>query len=60
MITTVTPQGRVTIPKSIRDVVGMKPGDKVVVRVIAPGKIHIRPMKTATKGRPKSKRQEQT
>jgi AbrB family looped-hinge helix DNA binding protein len=41
MTTTVTSKGQVTLPKKIRDVAGIKPGDKVEVRNTASGGIFI-------------------
>ena len=37
MATTVTVKGQVTIPKKVRDAAGIKPGDRVEVRVRAGG-----------------------
>jgi AbrB family looped-hinge helix DNA binding protein len=37
MATTVTVKGQVTIPKDVRDAMGIKPGDKVEVRATASG-----------------------
>ena len=39
MTTTVTVKGQVTLPKSVRDAVGIKPGDRVEVRATASGAI---------------------
>jgi AbrB family looped-hinge helix DNA binding protein len=41
MITEVLSNGRVTIPKSVRDAAGIKPGDKVMVRATASGGIYV-------------------
>jgi AbrB family looped-hinge helix DNA binding protein len=41
MTTTMTIKGQVTIPKDIRDAVGIKPGDKLVVRATASGGIYL-------------------
>ena len=41
MTTTVTVKGQVTLPKKVRDAVGIKPGDKVEVRATAAGGIII-------------------
>ena len=41
MIMTITTKGRVTIPKKVRDAVGLKPGDKVEVRATASGGVYI-------------------
>jgi antitoxin PrlF len=37
MTTTVTVKGQVTIPKKVRDAVGIKPGDEVEVRATVGG-----------------------
>jgi antitoxin PrlF len=41
MATTVTVKGQVTLPKSVRDAVGIKPGDRVEVRATASGSVVI-------------------
>jgi antitoxin PrlF len=41
MMTTVTSKGQVTIPKSVREAAGIKPGDKVVVRATASGGVYV-------------------
>ena len=41
MTTTITIKGQVTLPKSVRDAVGLKPGDKVDVRATASGGVYI-------------------
>jgi antitoxin PrlF len=41
MATTSTVKGRVTLPKKVRDAVGLKPGDKVEVRATASGGVYI-------------------
>jgi len=41
MSTTVTVKGQVTLPKSVRDAVGIKPGDRVEVRATASGGVLI-------------------
>jgi AbrB family looped-hinge helix DNA binding protein len=41
MTTTVTVKGQVTLPKKVRDAVGIKPGDKVEVRATASGGVYI-------------------
>jgi antitoxin PrlF len=41
--TTVTSKGQVTIPKSVRKAVGLKPGDKVIVRATASGGVYVGP-----------------
>jgi antitoxin PrlF len=39
--TTVTVKGQVTIPKSVREAAGIKPGDEVQVRATASGGVYI-------------------
>jgi antitoxin PrlF len=41
MTTTITVKGQVTLPKTVRDAVGLKPGDKVEVRATASGGVYI-------------------
>jgi len=41
MTTTITVKGQVTLPKSVREAVGLKPGDKVEVRATASGGVYI-------------------
>jgi len=41
MTTTVTVKGQVTLPKDVRDAVGIVPGDRVEVRATASGAIII-------------------
>jgi antitoxin PrlF len=41
MTTTVTIKGQVTLPKSVRDATGIKPGDRVQVRATASGAVLI-------------------
>ena len=41
MTTTMTVKGQVTIPKEVREAVGIKPGDKLDVRATASGGIYI-------------------
>jgi antitoxin PrlF len=40
-MTTITVKGQVTLPKKIREAVGLKPGDKVEIRATASGGIFI-------------------
>jgi antitoxin PrlF len=41
MTTTVTVKGQVTLPKKVRDAVGIQPGDRVEVRATAAGGVII-------------------
>jgi antitoxin PrlF len=41
MTTTITVKGQVTLPKKVRDAVGLKPGDVVDVRATASGGVYI-------------------
>lgn len=43
-IATITSKGQLTIPKSVRDALHLRPGDKVAIRV-ADGKAELRPQK---------------
>ena len=40
-MTTITQKGQVTLPKQVRDAVGLKPGDRVEVRATASGGVFI-------------------
>ena len=40
-MTTITQKGQVTLPKRVRDAVGLKPGDRVEVRATASGGVYI-------------------
>jgi len=37
----ISPRGQVTLPKSVRDAVGLKPGDEVEARATASGGVYI-------------------
>ena len=52
MATTVTSKGQVTIPKSVRDALGIKPGSKVEFRQGDDGNVVL---KVVEKGRPQSR-----
>jgi AbrB family looped-hinge helix DNA binding protein len=38
---TITSRGQVTLPKSVREAVGLKPGDEVEVRATASGGVYV-------------------
>jgi antitoxin PrlF len=40
-VTTITVKGQVTLPKKVRDAVGLKPGDVVEIRATASGGVYI-------------------
>jgi AbrB family looped-hinge helix DNA binding protein len=40
-MSTMTVKGQITVPKAVRDAVGLKPGDKVDVRATASGGVYI-------------------
>jgi AbrB family looped-hinge helix DNA binding protein len=50
MLTTMTVKGQVTIPKQIRDALGLKPGAKVDFAVNQDGEVVLQQAKVATKG----------
>lgn len=51
MATNITSKGQVTVPKPIRDYLGLKPGSAVVFERTAGGEVVIRPQ-SATKRQP--------
>jgi AbrB family looped-hinge helix DNA binding protein len=51
MSTTVTRKGQVTIPKPMRDYLGLSPGSQVDFDYTADGQVIIRPAKPARKGK---------
>lgn len=53
MTTTITQKGQVTLPKHVRDAVGLKPGDQVEVRATASGGVYIEKPGTQTAYRAK-------
>jgi antitoxin PrlF len=55
MSTTVTTKGQVTIPKQLRDYLGLGPGSLVDFDYTADGQVVIRPVKPAPKGRKRSR-----
>ena len=48
MATTLTSKGRVTIPKRIRDAIGLRPGAPVEFWVTAAGEVVIHPLRPGT------------
>jgi AbrB family looped-hinge helix DNA binding protein len=55
MSTTVTSKGQVTIPKEMRDYLGLQPGSQVDFTYTADGEVLIRPVVAARYGKPKSR-----
>jgi antitoxin PrlF len=51
-MTTITTKGQVTIPKPVRDRLGVKPGDEVTFELAANGQVTI----AKAKGKPKRSR----
>ena len=49
--TTLTSKGQVTIPKEIRELLGVKEGDRLVFRLDERGKIVLQPEETGPLGR---------
>lgn len=56
MSTTVTSKGQVTIPKPLRDYLGLEPGSQVDFAYTADGQVVIRPTSPMKKSRKKSNR----
>lgn len=55
MSTTVTSKGQVTIPKPMRDYLGLTPGSQVEFAYTADGQVVIKPVKPAGKGKKPSR-----
>jgi AbrB family looped-hinge helix DNA binding protein len=53
MSTTVTTKGQVTIPKQLRDYLGLEPGSRVDFGYTADGQVVIRPVKPEKKSKKK-------
>ena len=56
MSTTVTTKGQVTIPKQLRDYLGLEPGSRVDFAYTADGQVVIRPVKPEKKSKKKPSR----
>ena len=56
MSTTVTTKGQVTIPKRMRDYLGLRPGSSVDFEFAADGEVVIRPVKAAGRKRKATRR----
>lgn len=56
MSTTITSKGQVTIPKQLRDYLGLEPGSLVDFAYTADGQVVIRPVKQAKKTKKKPSR----
>jgi AbrB family looped-hinge helix DNA binding protein len=52
MATNVTSKGQVTVPKSVRDYLGLKPGVAVIFERLSSGEVALRPAKRGAKPRP--------
>jgi AbrB family looped-hinge helix DNA binding protein len=50
MATNITSKGQVTVPKPVRDYLGLKPGSAVTFERLASGDVALRPVKRAAKG----------
>ena len=44
MVATVTTKGQVTIPKAVRDLLGLKPGSEVEFRQTQDGRVELKPL----------------
>lgn len=52
MSTNITVKGQVTVPKSVRDYLGLKPGSAVTFERLANGEVALRPAKKRPKPAP--------
>jgi antitoxin PrlF len=52
MATNLTSKGQVTVPKSVRDYLGLRPGAAVTFERLASGEVVLRPSKRRRKVRP--------
>lgn len=50
MLATVTDKGQVTVPKEIRDRLGIEPGAKLDFQIEADGSLRVRPLKRGAAG----------
>lgn len=55
MATTVTTKGQVTIPKAVRDLLGITPGSSVAFDVVEDGRVILRKAEGRTQARPPSR-----
>lgn len=53
MSTTLTSKGQVTVPKKIRDYLGLRPGSSVSFTLGPEGEVIVKPAKEAASARPK-------
>lgn len=51
MATNVTSKGQVTVPKSVRDYLGLRPGTAVIFERLSSGEVVLRPARRAAKTR---------
>jgi antitoxin PrlF len=51
MATNLTSKGQVTVPKSVRDYLGLKPGAAVTFERLSTGEVVLRPARRAAKAR---------
>ncbi len=45
----ITSKGQVTFRKEVLDQLGVKPGDKITVEFVSPGRVEVRPAETPAK-----------
>jgi antitoxin PrlF len=55
MATTVTSKGQVTIPKAVRDLLGLKPGHAVTFELAADGRVVLIPVAMRGQGPPRTR-----
>lgn len=51
MATNITSKGQVTVPKPVRDYLGLKPGSAVTFERLTSGEVALRPVKRLAKGK---------